>query len=304
MSSVAMTPRSESISSPPELHAFGNDRHRRRPRLAERIAMLGSYDDLDTDAAQDLEPDVNAAPVPAAIEASPSASVEPEPVTEPYAEVEWAIDVAPEAIAAPEPDGDFDAEAAASELAELDDGGGNATETDVAADIEAAPAPSPSPGPETAPIAAAIVSSADEPTQPPPTTEDDAEARTVAAAAELVTLLAHQRSLLDAMARLTGDALEARLAPGPDPHPLPSPPAAPQTALPLPIPPAAQPRPAMVEQERSPMIIERAHAAQRNGETVFDAPYEELPSRLPAFATGFALAMLTGGALYLWRVAG
>ncbi|MFM9943052.1 MAG: hypothetical protein ACKVP7_26585 [Hyphomicrobiaceae bacterium] len=122
--------------------------------------------------------------------------------------------------------------------------------------------------------------------------DDSLEARTVAAAAELVTLLSEQRTLLDAMTRLRTQPPDVQRDTLPDAAP-----------LQLLSSPSTTADVTGDDHEKPPIVIERAHADQRAGGTGFDTPYVERPSRLPGFAGGFALAMLTGAILYLWRLA-
>lgn len=156
-----------------------------------------------------------------------------------------------------------------------------------------------------------------------PTTDDSAsvsleapaDERAVAAAAELVTLLAEQRTILDTMStsmsrlyagaaggddeRQADHTLPETIAADPQPIILPRP-------LPLPLPPPPEPVTtsprALVDDDRPPIIIERAHAEQQAGGTGFAEEYIERPSRLPAFASGFTLAMLIGATLYYLRL--
>ncbi len=143
---------------------------------------------------------------------------------------------------------------------------------------------------ETDVVAPAAMCVVDDSAAPP----DDTETRTVAAAAELVTLLAEQRTLLDAMTRLRTEPPEL-------PAELP-PIAVPVDRLPLSPPIATSGLASAGDHERPPNIITRAHADQRAGGTGFAEPYEERPSRLPGFAGGLALALATGALLYAWRL--
>jgi len=108
-----------------------------------------------------------------------------------------------------------------------------------------------------------------------------------AAAAELVSLMDAQRTLLAEMMRLRTEG--ASIAPVPEPLPM------------LPLTDIVE---ADFDDEPPPMVLERAQAIHLAGGRALGRPLHEAPSRLPAFAVGMLMAAATAAAVYAWRVLG
>jgi hypothetical protein len=141
--------------------------------------------------------------------------------------------------------------------------------------------------------------------EPEPTSQDAAsEARAVAVATELVTLIEEQRSLLEALARVTAEPVPAVAMPLPLPT---EPPPLPLTMV-LPPPPAiaieAHDTAASHEPERPPIIIERAQADRLASDHPLGVAAFDPPSRLPGLLSGLGLALVAGALLYAWRISG
>lgn len=110
-----------------------------------------------------------------------------------------------------------------------------------------------------------------------------------AAAAELVSLMDAQRTLLAEMMRLRTE--------GPAAAPVPEP-------LPMPMLPLTEREETDFDDEPPPMVLERAQAIHLAGGRALGRPLHEAPSRLPAFVGGMIMAAATAAAVYAWRVLG